>query len=46
MGRPDVFLVSICVAGVTSEMPVRTVARDATGRDVDARARLSKGASL
>jgi len=49
MARPDVLLVSIWVAGVTSEMPMRMVARDATGRrgsDVDAHARSSKGAPL
>jgi hypothetical protein len=49
MARPDVLLVSICVASVTSEMPVRMVARDATSRrgsNVDARARSSKGAPL
>jgi len=49
MARPDLLIVSICVAGVTSEMPVRMVARDATSRrgsDVDGRARSSKGAPL
>jgi len=49
MARPDVLLVSIWVAGVTSEMPVHMVARAATGRhgsDFNADARSSKGAPL